>query len=289
MNKQREEPVPGYVPPRSLGDADVPRMAESGVPESEAREVVMDDYAAWDGQTYGDDITPVWIDLLDIGKVPDWATGSAPSIEHAVEVALQKDPDPYDRYVSAAWPGPAAGPAEEWGGAQAAAERALVPEKWGDPSEMTLEQRRVAVFDPATGRAAWFELIFAKTPGSSDDDAIRAGSHRARWHPFEYEAESDDYWEDDDDGDNEPRIVNYKDSWTVMRLKKWRPNCLIAEPPCDDELDYDDVHDLLAEGVLFSRLRLLDTAFHQWRDFTDPQRSAEPEIGWSEFLEGYGE
>ena len=151
---------------------------------------------------------------------------------------------------------------------------------------MTLEQRRVAVFDPATGKAAWFELIFANTPGPSDDDGIHPGSHRTQWHPFQYEAESDEYFDDDD---NETWMVKYEDSWTVMRLKKWRPNCLIVEPPCDDELDYDNVHDLLAERVLFSRLRLLATAFHQWREFTDPQLSAEPDIGWSDSLGDYNE
>ena len=282
MSTRRHKPVPGYVPPRSLGNADVQRMVEGGVPEHEAREVVLYDYVASDEQTYGDGIEPVTIDLLDIARVPEWATGSEPSIEHAVEVALQKDPPPFDRYVSAAWPGPAAGPAEQWGGAQAAAERALVPEKWDGPSQMSLEERRVAVFDPANGRAAGFELIFADTEGPSDEEAIHAGSHGTRWHPFEYEAESDPW-------DDEEQTVTCHDSWTVMRLKKWRPNCLVAEPPFDDDLDYDDLVDLLDQGVLFRRLALLATAFRRWCDFTDSQRSAEPEIGWSELLGDFGE
>ena len=161
-----------------------------------------------DEQTYGGEIEPVTIDLLDIGRVPEWAKSSEPSIDHAVEVALQKDPHPFDRYVSAGWPGPPAGPAEQWGGAQAAAERALVPEKWNDPSQMTVEERRVAVFDPATGKAAWFELIFADTEGPSDEDAIRAGSAQAQWHAFEYEAESVTPW---DDQDEEERTVTCQD------------------------------------------------------------------------------
>ena len=74
-----------------------------------------------------------------------------------------------------------------------------------------------------------------------------------------------------------------------MRLKSWRPNCLVAKPPCDDDLDQDDVHDLLTEGVLFSRLGLLATAFHRWRDFTDPQRSPEPEVGWLTLLGDFDE
>ncbi len=89
MSTRRHKPVPGYVPPRSLGNADVQRMVEGGVPEHEAREVVLYDYVASDEQTYGDGIEPVTIDLLDIARVPEWATGSEPSIEHAVEVALQ--------------------------------------------------------------------------------------------------------------------------------------------------------------------------------------------------------
>ena len=128
--------VSGYVPPCSFGEADIRRMVESGVPEHGAREVVSYDYVAWDEWTYGDEIMPVTIDLLDIGRVPEWVEGSVPSIEHAVEVALLKDPPPFDRYVSAAWPGPAAGSVE---GAQAAAERALVPETWEDPSLLSLE------------------------------------------------------------------------------------------------------------------------------------------------------
>ena len=234
-----------------------------------------------DEQTYGDEIVPVTIDLLDIGRVPEWANGSEPSIEHAVEVALQEDPPPFDRYVSAAWPGPGAGPAERWRGAQAAAESALVPEKWDDPSLMSLEERRVAVFDPATGRAAWFQLIFADTEGPWDAEATHAGSPEAQWHPFNYEAESDTPWDDEDD---EARMVTCHDSWTVMRLKNWRPNCLIAEPPFDDNLDQNDLHDLLDQGVLFHRLGLLVAAFRRWRDFMDPQRNAEPEIGWFELL-----
>ena len=281
MSTRRDNPIPGYVPPRSLGEADVHRIVENGVPEHEALEVVMYDYVAWDERTYGPEIMPVTIDLLDIGRVPEWAKRSEPSIDYAVEVALLKDPPPYDRYVSAAWPGPAAGPAEQWGGAQAAAERALVPEKWNDPSQMTLEERRVAVFDPATGKAAWFELIFADTEGPSDDDAIRAGSLQARWHPFEYEAESETPW---DDQDGEERTITCQDSWTVMRVKDWRPNCLVATPPFVDDLDYDELHNLLDDGVLFSRFGLLIAAFRRWCDFTDPQRSAEPEFGWSELL-----
>ena len=91
MNKH-EKPVPGYVAPRSLGDPDVQRMIESAVPEWEAREVVMYDYVVGDERTYGDEISPVTIDLLDIAEIPEWAKGSEPSIEHAVEVALQKRP-----------------------------------------------------------------------------------------------------------------------------------------------------------------------------------------------------
>ena len=216
MSASGEHPVSGYVPPRSLGEADIQRMVESGVPEHEAREVVTYDYVAWDERTYGEEIMPVTVDLLDIGRVPEWAKGPDPSIEHAVEVALLKDPPPFDRYVSAGWPGPAAGPAERWGGAQAAAERALVPEKWDDPSVLSLEERRVAVFDPATGRAAWFHLIFADTEGPWDDEAIHAGSLEAEWHPFEYEAESDTLWDDEDD---EAQMVTCHDSWTVIRLK----------------------------------------------------------------------
>ena len=283
MSKRRQDRGPVYVPPRSVGDADVQRMVENGVPEHEAREVVMYDYVAWDEQTYGDEIEPVTINLLDIGRVPEWARGSEPSIEHAVEVALQRDPPPFDRYVSAGWPGPGAGPAEQWRGAQAAAERVLVPEKWEAPSRMSVEERRVAVFDPATGKAAWFELIFADTAGPSDEDAIRAGSPQARWHPFDYEAESDTPWDDQDD---EERRVTCQDSWTVMRLKDWRPNCLVATPPFIDDLDCDELHDLLDAGVLFSRFGLLIAAFRQWRDFMDPQRSGEPELGWSELLGG---
>ena len=281
MSTSRDDPVPGYVPPRSLGEADIQRMVENGVPEHEAREVVLYDYVAWDEQTYGDEIARVTVDLLDIGRVPEWANGSEPSIEHAVEVALQKDPPPYDRYVSAAWPGPAAGPAERWGGAQAAAERALVPDKWDEPSLMSLEERRVAVFDPTTGRAAWFQLTFAQTAGPWDEEAIHAGSHEAQWHPFEYEAESDTPW---DDEDHEARIVTYHDSWTVMRLKGWRPNSLIAEPPFDDDLDQEGLQELLDQGMLFQNLGLLVAAFRRWHDFTDPQRSAEPESGWLELL-----
>ena len=281
MSRSREGPVSGYVPPRSLGEADIQRMVKSGVPEHEAREVVSYDYIAWDERTYGDEIMPVTVDLLGIGRLPEWAKGSEPSIEHAVEVALQRDPDPYDRRVSAAWPGPAAGPAERWGGAQAAAERALVPEKWGDPSLLWLEQRRVAVFDPATGRAAWFHLIFADTEGPWDEEALHGGSPEARWHPFEYEAESDTPWGDEDD---EARMVTCHDSWTVMRLKGWRPNCLIAERPVDYGPDQDGLYELLDEGVLFSRLGLLVAAFRRWRDFGDPQRTAESESGWFELL-----
>ena len=281
MSTSREVPVSGYVPPRSLGEADIQRMVENGVPEREAREVVSYDYVAWDERTYGDEIMPVTIDLLDIGRVPAWAKGSEPSIEHAVEVALLKDPPPFDRYVSAAWPGPAAGPVEQWGGAQAAAERALVPEKWEEPSLLSLEERRVAVFDPATGSAAWFQLIFADTEGPWDDEAIHAGSAEAQWHLFEYEAESDTPWDNEDD---EARMVTCRDSWTVMRLKSWRPNCLIAEPPFDDGLNQDGLRELLDHGVLFRRLGLLVAAFRRWCDFTDPQRSAEPESGWFELL-----
>ena len=182
MSERRQDLVSGHVPPRSLGEADVQRMVENGVPEHEAREVVMYDYVAWDEQTYGDEIEPVTIDLLDIGRVPEWARGSEPSIEHAVEVALQRDPPPFDRYVSAGWPGPGAGPAEQRGGAQAAAERVLVPEKWEAPSRMSVEERRVAVFDPATGKAAWFELIFADTAGPLDEDAIRGAHSRFPGH-----------------------------------------------------------------------------------------------------------
>ena len=280
MSTSREDPVSGYGAPRSLGEADIQRMVENGVPEHEAREVVTYDYVAWDERTYGDEITPVTVDLLDIGRVPEWAKGSEPSIEHAVEVALLEDPPPFDRYVSAAWPGPAAGPAERWGGAQAAAERALVPEKWDDPSLLLLEERRVAVFDPATGKAAWFHLIFADTEGPWDEEAIHAGSIEAEWHPFEYEGESDTLWDDEDD---EAQRVTCRDSWTVMRLKNWRPNCVIAEPPFDD-LDQDGLQELLDQGVLFRRLGLLVAAFRRWRDFTDPQRSADPEIGWFELL-----
>lgn len=281
MSKRRQEQGRVYVPPRSVGDADVQRMVETGVPEHEAREVVMYDYVAWDEQTYGGEIEPVTIDLLDIGRVPEWAKSSEPSIEHAVEVALRKDPHPFDRYVSAGWPGPPAGPAQQWGGAQAAAERALVPEKWNDPSQMTVEERRVAVFDPATGKAAWFELIFADTEGPSDEDATRAGSHEACWHPFEYQAEPDTPWGGEDD---DAQVVTCHDSWTVMRLKEWRPNRLIATPPTDDDLDQDDLHALLAERELFNRLGLLAAAFRRWRDFTDPERNEEHEIGWIELL-----
>lgn len=231
--------------------------------------------------TYGDEITPVTIDLLDIGRVPEWAKGTEPSIENAVEVALLKDPPPFDRYVSAAWPGPPAGPAERWSGAQAAAERALVPEKWDDPSLLSLEERRVAVFDPVTGGAAWFHLIFADTEGPWDEEAIHAGSLEADWHPFEYEVESDSLLDDEDD---EAQTVTCHDSWTIMRLKNWRPNCLIAEPPFDDDLGQDGLQELLDEGVLFSRLGLLVAAFRRWRDFTDAQRSADSEIGWFELL-----
>lgn len=285
MSTSREAPVSAYVPPRSLGESDIQRMVENGVPEHEAREVISCDYVAWDERTYGHEIEPVTVDLLDIGKVPEWAEGSEPNIEQAVEVALLKDPPPFDRYVSAAWPGPAAGPAESWGGAQAAAERALVPEKWEDPSLLSLEERRVAVFDPATGRAAWFQLIFADTEGPWDDEAIRAGSTEAQWHPFEYEAESDTAWEDEDDAGT----VTRRDSWTVMRLRNWRPNCLIAEPPLDHHLDQDGLQELLDQGVLFRRLGLLVAAFRRWRDFTDPQRNAEPETGWFELLGGLEE
>ncbi len=280
MSTSREDPVAGYVPPRSLGESDIQRMVENGVPEHEAREVVSYDYVARDEQTYGDEIEPVTVDLLDIGRVPEWADGSEPSIEHAVEVALLKDPSPFDHYVSAAWPGPAAGSVEHWGGAQAAAERALVPEKWEDPSLLSLEERRVAVFDPATGRAAWFHLIFADTEGPWDKEAIHAGSIEAEWHPLEYEAESDTLW---DDADDEAQTVTCRDSWTVMRLRNWRPNCVIAEPPFDG-LDQDGLQELLDQGGLFRRLGLLVAAFRCWRDFTDPQRSADPEIGWFELL-----
>ena len=279
MSTSRERPVSGYVAPRSLGEADIQRMVENGVPEHEAREVVTYDYVAWDERTYGAEIMPVTVDLLDIDRIPEWAKGSEPSIEHAVEVALQKDPPPFDRYVSAAWPGPAAGPAERWGGAQAAAERALVPEKWDDPSLLSLEERRVAVFDPATGRAAWFHLVFADTEGPWDKEAIDVGSLKAEWHPFEYEAESDALWGDDDAG-----MLTCRDRWTVMRLKGWRPNCLIAEPPFHHDLEQDGLQELLDQGVLFRRLGLLIAAFRRWRDFTDPQRSAEPETSWFELL-----
>ena len=71
-----------------------------------------------------------------------------------------------------------------------------------------------------------------------------------------------------------------------MRLKGWRPNCLVATPPLIDDLDCDELHNLLDEGVLFSRFGLLIAAFRQWRDFMDPQRSGEPELGWSELLGG---
>ena len=281
MSKGREEPVSGYVRPGSLGETDIQRMVENGVPEHEAREVVSYDYVAWDERTYGDEIDPVTLDLLDIGRVPEWAGGYEPSIDHAVEVALQKDPPPFDRYVSAAWPGPAAGPVEQWGGAQAAAERTLVPEKWKDPSLLSLEERRVAVFDPATGRAAWFHLILADTEGPWDDEAIHAGSIEAQWHSFEYEAESDTPWDDEDE---EARMVTCHDSWTVMRLRSWRPNCLIAKPPFEDDLDQDGLQELLDQGVLFRRLGVLVAAFRRWRDFSDPQRSAETEAGWFELL-----
>ena len=282
MSRSREEPVSGYVPPRSLGEADIQSMVANGVPEHEAREVVSYDYVAWDERTYGDEIVPVTVDLLDIGRVPEWAERSEPSIEHAVEVALLKGPPPFDRYVSAAWPGPAAGPIEQWGGAQAAAERALVPEKWEDPSLLSLEERRVAVFDPATGRAAWFQLIFADTEGPWDGEAIHADSPEAQWHPFEYEAGSDTRWDGEDD---EAQMVTSQDSWTVMRLKSWRPNCLIAEPPVDDDLDQHGPRELLDRGACCSAASACSfTAFRRWRDFTDPQRSAEPEIGWSELL-----
>ena len=51
MSTSRDDPVPAYVPPRSLGEADIQRMVETGVPEHEAREVVLYDYVAWDEQT----------------------------------------------------------------------------------------------------------------------------------------------------------------------------------------------------------------------------------------------
>ena len=136
------------------------------------------------------------------------------------------------------------------------------------------------MFDPVTGRAAWFQLIFADAEGPWDDEAIHAGSPEAQWHPFEYEVESDALWDrEDDDGG----IVTCHDSWTVMRLKSWRPNCLIAEPPFDD-LDQDGLQELVDQGVLFRCLGLLVATFRRWRDFTDPQRSAEPETGWFELL-----
>ena len=115
-----------------------------------------------------------------------------------------------------------------------------MPEKWDDPSLLWLEERRVAVFDPASGRAAWFQLIFADTEGPWDEEAIHAGSPEAQWHPFEYEAESDTPWDDEDD---EAQMVTCHDSWTVMRLRNWRPNCLIAEPPFDDDLDQDGLQE----------------------------------------------
>ncbi len=154
-------------------------------------------------------------------------------------------------------------------------------EKWDDPSLQSLEERRGAVFDPATGRGAWFHLIFADTEGPWNEEAIHAGSLEAEWHPFEYEAESDTLWDDEDD---EAQTVTCHDSWTVMRLKTWRPNCLIAEPPVDYDLDQDGLQELVDQGVVFRRLGLLVEAFHRWRDFTDWQRSAEPESGWFELL-----
>lgn len=48
MSTNREGPGSGYVPPRSLGEADIQSMVENGVPEHEAREVVTYDYIAWD-------------------------------------------------------------------------------------------------------------------------------------------------------------------------------------------------------------------------------------------------
>ena len=64
----------------------------------------------------------------------------------------------------------------------------------------------------------------------------------------------------------------------------WRPNCLIAKPPVDYDLDQDGLQELVDEGVVFRRLGLLVEAFHRWRDFTDPQRNTEPESGWFELL-----